>query len=88
MSGCNFTIPFEDSPEKVLIKARFAVESQGGNFTGDAAAGNFDVSVFGNSVAGSYAVNGKDLDIVITSKPFMIPCSAIEGFLKNQIGKD
>lgn len=88
MSGCNFTIPFEGSSEKVLVKARFAVESQGGNFTGDAAAGNFDVSVFGNNIAGSYTVNVQVLEIVISSKPFMIPCSVIEGFLKNQIGKD
>ena len=85
MSDCNFTIPFEGPAEKVLIKARFAVESQGGSFTGDSSAGNFAVSVFGNSIAGSYTVTGQDMNIIITSKPFMIPCSMIEGFLKNQI---
>jgi hypothetical protein len=85
MSGCNFIIPFEGAAEKLLIKARFAVESQGGNFTGDTESGNFDVSVFGNSIAGSYTVNGQDMNIVITDKPFMIPCNMIEGFLKNQL---
>ncbi|MEO6671398.1 MAG: hypothetical protein ABIN36_18080 [Ferruginibacter sp.] len=85
MADCNFSIPFEGPAEKVLIKARFAVESQGGTFDGDASAGTFAVSIFGNSIAGSYIVSGQDMNILITSKPFMIPCSMIEGFLKNQI---
>ena len=87
MSGCNFSIPFEGPAQKILVKARFAVESQGGNFNGDDAAGNFDVSMFGNSMAGSYNVNGQELNIVISSKPFMIPCSAIESFLKSHVNK-
>ncbi|MFT3911619.1 MAG: hypothetical protein QM737_19505 [Ferruginibacter sp.] len=85
MADCNFIIPFEGPAEKVLIKARFAVESQKGTFTGDVNAGDFAVNVFGNNIAGSYTVNGQDMNIIITSKPFMIPCSMIEGFLKSQI---
>ena len=85
MADCNFIIPFEGPAEKVLIKARFAVESQGGNFKGDTTSGDFDVNVFGNKIAGAYTVSGQDMNILITSKPFMIPCSMIEGFLKNQI---
>ncbi len=87
MSACNFTIPFEGSAEKLVIKARFAVESQGGNFTGDTMAGSFDVSVFGNNIVGSYTVDGQNFNIIITDKPFLIPCNAIEGFLKNQLTK-
>ncbi len=87
MSDCNFTIPFEGPADKLLIKARFAVESQGGNFTGDTNAGSFDVSVFGNNIVGSYTVNEQNFNIIITDKPFLIPCSAIESFLKNQLNK-
>jgi hypothetical protein len=68
-----------------MNKAKSAVESQGGNFTGDTTSGKFDVSVFGNSIAGSYEVAGQNLNIVIDSKPFLIPCSAIEGFLSKQL---
>ena len=78
-------IPFEGEAEKIMAKTRSAVVAQGGKFEGDASTGNFDVSVFGNSVAGSYNVSGQMLNIIIDSKPFMIPCSAIESFLKNQI---
>ena len=85
MSACNFSIPFSGSPEEVLGKARSFMQSQGGNFDGDTNNGNFNASVFGNTIAGSYTVTGQTLNIVIDSKPFMIPCSTIEGFLKNQI---
>lgn len=85
MSSCNFSIPFSGPAEKVFNKARSAVESQGGNFSGNTEAGKFDVSVFGNNVAGSYSLSGQLLNIVIDSKPFLVPCSAIESFLKNQV---
>ena len=86
MAACNFNIPFSGSAQEVLNKARNAVQSQGGTFDGDTNAGNFHVSVFGNTIAGAYTVSGQVMEIVIDSKPFLLPCSAIEGFLKNQIG--
>ena len=84
MSKCNFSIPFSGSPEDVFNKAKAAVEKQSGNFNGDASSGNFSINVFGN-ISGSYTVSGNQLDIVIEDKPMMIPCSAIETVLKNQI---
>lgn len=83
--ACEFSLPFTDNAESVLAKAKKAVEGQGGNFSGDASNGNFDVSVFGNKIVGEYTVSGQTLQINITDKPFMVPCSAIESFLKNQL---
>ena len=85
MSACNFTIPFTKSAMDVLEKAKKTVESQGGNFTGDENSGNFDVSIFGNTVVGSYAVIGQELNFDITDKPFLVPCNMIENFLKSQL---
>ena len=83
--ACDFSIPFSGNAEDVLAKAKKAVQGQGGNFSGDTSRGDFDVSVFGNKIVGNYTVNGQTLDVNITDKPFMVPCSAIESFLKNQI---
>ena len=85
MSECNFIIPFAGEATIVLEKAKKAVEKQSGNFTGDTSQGNFDVSLFGQAIVGTYTVTGNDLNIVIESKPFMVPCNAIESFLKSQI---
>lgn len=83
--ACDFSIPFSGDAESILAKARSAVQSQGGDFTGDTSSGDFNVSVFGNKIVGNYAVSGQTLNINITDKPFMVPCSAIESFLKGQL---
>ncbi len=85
MSACNFSIPFSSGAEDVLEKAKTAINSQGGNFNGDASGGSFDVSVFGNTIKGSYTVEGSTLNVVIDSKPFLVPCSTIESFLKSKM---
>jgi hypothetical protein len=83
--SCNFSLPISSDPETALAKARKAVQSQGGTFNGDTNSGNFSVSVFGNTIAGDYTVNGSDLVIAITEKPFLLPCPAIESYLKGAI---
>ena len=84
--ACNFNIPFNGDSTTIMNKAKSAVEGQGGSFTGDENAGAFDISLFGNKIAGSYKVNGQSLDVTIDEKPFMIPCNAIENFLTKQLG--
>jgi len=85
--ACEFSIPFSGTPATVLAKAKSAVESQGGTFTGNDAGGVFDVTVFGNTIKGRYTVSGQSLLINILSKPFFLPCSTIEGFLQNQLAR-
>jgi hypothetical protein len=82
---CNFSINFSGSADAALGKAKSAVEGQGGRFNGDTNSGDFEVTVFGNKVAGAYTVSGNELSVNITDKPFLLPCSAIEGFLKSQV---
>ena len=86
MSGCKFNIPFSGSAEEILAKAKSAIESQGGNFTGDLTAGNFDVSLLSNTIAGNYSVEGQNLQLNIDSKPVFLPCNAIESFLIKKLG--
>ena len=85
MSTCNFIIPFSGKAEDILQKAKSFVESQSGNFNGDIHAGNFDLSVFGNTIVGSYTTDGNELNLVISDKPFMVPCSLIESMLKQKL---
>lgn len=85
MSNCNFSIPFTGSAEDIFIRAKAAVEKQGGSFSGDVSGGNFSISVFG-TINGTYSVSGQQLNIEIHDKPMMIPCAAIENALKSQLG--
>ncbi len=85
MADCNFSIPFSGDAVSVLAKAKTAVQGQGGHFDGDEGSGKFDVSVFGSLISGSYTVSDQQLHITIESKPFLVPCSTIENFMKNQM---
>ncbi|MDQ2718785.1 MAG: hypothetical protein M3Z26_03345 [Bacteroidota bacterium] len=83
--SCNFNLNFSESPDVAIGKARAAVESQNGIFNGDINSGNFEVTAFGNTIKGKYTVAGQTLNLQITDKPFLIPCSMIENFLLKQI---
>lgn len=84
--ACNFSIPFSVPAQEILSKAKNAVESQGGIFNGDETSGSFSVTVFGNTIKGSYINSGNKLQITIDSKPMFVSCGMIESFLKNKIG--
>ncbi|MEO7834896.1 MAG: hypothetical protein ABIR50_06220 [Ginsengibacter sp.] len=83
--ACNFKLQFNEPPSVAVGKARAAVESQNGIFNGDETSGDFEVSVFGNTIKGNYAVTGQVLNLIITDKPFFVPCTTIESFLLKQI---
>ncbi len=83
--SCNFNLKFNEPAAMAVAKARAAVEVQNGTFNGDDASGNFEVSVFGNIIKGNYTVTGQILNLIITDKPFFVPCSTIESFLLKQI---
>jgi hypothetical protein len=85
MSDCNIKIPFTDSVPAAIAKAKAAIESQNGTFNGDENSGEFDVAVFGNTIRGNYSVTGKMLNLVITHKPFFVPCSTIESMLLKEL---
>ena len=85
MSDCKISIPFSGSVSGTIVKAKAAIENQNGIFTGDEYSGEFEVSVFGNIIKGNYNVDGKVLNLVITHKPFFVPCSTIESILIKEI---
>lgn len=85
MSSCNFKIPFSQPVSITLEKARAAIESQNGIFNGNDLAGDFEVTIFGNTIKGNYSVAGQTLNLLITEKPFFVPCTTIENFLLKQI---
>ncbi len=85
MPDCKISIPFNGSVSAAILKAKTAIENQNGMFTGDEHSGEFDVNVFGNTIKGNYIVAGQILNLVITHKPFFVPCSTIENILLKEI---
>ncbi len=85
MAACNFTIAFAKPADEILAKAKKTIESQNGSFNGNETEGHFDVTIFGNTIKGTYTVQGQSLNIDIVEKPFLIPCNMIETYLTGQL---
>ncbi|HUZ60417.1 MAG TPA: hypothetical protein VMU83_16725 [Hanamia sp.] len=85
MSTCDFNLSFSEPAAIAVEKARAAIESQNGIFSGDTNSGFFEVTIFGNTIKGNYRVSGQFLNLVITEKPFFVPCATIENFLQKEI---
>jgi hypothetical protein len=82
MAQCNFSIPFNSSPETLAAKAQQAIMGAGGSFQGDSTAGNFGVSTPLGDIRGSYTIQGSSIMITITNKPFLVSCGMIEKQLR------
>ena len=82
MSKCNFSIPFNGSPEPLISKAKSAITTTGGQFSGDVAGGEFSLPTFVGTITGSYDVSPTQINIEISDKPFFLPCSKIEEELR------
>lgn len=83
MAQCNFSIPFQISATEVAQKARNAIMEAGGNFQGDANAGNFEVSTPLGSIRGAYQIQNQVIHVAILSKPFLVGCGMIEKQLRS-----
>jgi len=90
MSSCNFIIPFSQSPEELITKARKGITATGGAFTGDVTSGDIVVPTPIGTIKGTYTIrnstiNNSVIEITITDKPFFVSCSRIENELPKQL---
>jgi hypothetical protein len=85
MQPVKIKLPITGTAQELVNKARMAVEKQSGVFTGDDNQGSFSLQVMGSAIAGEYLVDGEELIISITEKPFFVPAGVIEKFLLSQV---
>ncbi|MBK7299509.1 MAG: hypothetical protein IPI79_03330 [Moraxellaceae bacterium] len=78
-----FTVTPNDSLKETLDRVKQTIVSKGGTFTGTTEQGEFAGVTPVGKVKGKYVVKGKDIEIVITDKPFVAPMSIIEDRVRN-----
>ncbi|MGF7079612.1 hypothetical protein [Mucilaginibacter sp. UYCu711] len=86
-SCSTFNIPFTGTAVDVVKKIHDQVIAQGGIFTGDASAGQFDVGTPVGHIAGIYSITTpQQIDVDITRKPALVPsCKQIEDYITEHI---
>lgn len=83
--ACTFTIDLSRSPEDIVEKAKQMIEENGGSFAGDVIKGGYRVKLPIGSVEGNYTIEGSSIRFDITKKPMLVPCGAIESFLRDRL---
>jgi hypothetical protein len=75
---CQFSIPFSADKESLLNRAKQEIEREGGSFQGNGDGGNFRARTPIGSIEGSYQIEGQQIFLVITRKPFLLSCKKIQ----------
>jgi len=78
--SCNFTIeiPEEKQISELIEKGKEAFAQLNGEFTGDENKGEFSLASPVGQIAGNYEITGRKMEVNLTEKPMMLPCSMIE----------
>lgn len=79
---CQFIVPFSNSADLLMSKAKQEIQRAGGSFNGDGTQGSFRVKTALGTIGGSYQVAGQEILMVILKKPFLISCTRIEKELR------
>lgn len=83
--ACEFSIPFQQSADELVSKARTAISNAGGSFDGNPEAGVFSLKTPLGAVAGNYTIAGNHIFVVIGKKPIVVSCSLIRSTLQNYL---
>jgi hypothetical protein len=71
---CQFTLPFATDKESLINRAKREIERAGGVLQGDASQGNFRAKTPIGAIEGAYQIEGQQILLAITKKPFLLSC--------------
>jgi hypothetical protein len=81
-----FDVTFNGPAATLLANATTQIQAQGGTLTGDANAGNINISLpIVGAIAGTYKITGQTITITITQKPAFVPCDMITSKIKDAL---
>lgn len=86
MASCApFSVEFSGSAQELFIKIATMIHDHGGTITGGPSGGAFTVGTPLGTVSGTFTVSGQTCTITITQRPFLLPCSVIQNFIKSHL---
>jgi hypothetical protein len=85
MSDCRFQFEFPQTAESLVETIQTHVSRAGGRFEGSSTEGIFVLSTPVGTFRGDYSIAGQTIFLVVTEKPFFVPCGAIEARLAEYV---
>ena len=85
MAACSFSYPLQGDPQAAFDQARREIMRQGGTVTGTATRGTARVPSPVGAISMAYTVQGSQLAIDVTDKPWLASCGQIDTALGKAI---
>ena len=86
MASCSpFRVDFTGSAQDLFIKIATMIHDHGGTITGGPSGGAFTVGTPLGTVSDTFTVSSQTCTITITQRPFLLPCSVIQNFIKRHL---
>ncbi len=83
--SCTFNLPVNGTVEAFEQKVKAAIEKAGGELGQENGMAVFSISTPVGRVVGSYAIQGNDVKVDISDKPFFLSCDKIKEFLETYL---
>jgi hypothetical protein len=77
-----FDVPVPADLPALIARVQSLIVKEGGQFSGDVAAGRFSGMSPVGQIEGRYTVEGASIRVTITSKPMLAPCGTIEARIR------
>jgi len=74
-----FTIRLEADPKLLIAEVSALTSEHGIGFKGDEKEGAFDTGI----VSGKYEIEGDEMTVTVTDRPYKVNCPHLEGLLKD-----
>jgi hypothetical protein len=75
---CAFSLHFDTTSDALFQSARTEIINQGGTFTGTPQQGQASLPTDAGTVYWNYLVQGQNLKVTVTDKPWLVSCAAIQ----------
>lgn len=80
-----FSLPLNQDPDQALKHISASIIDAGGEFSGDTKSGIFSGKTSMGNIAGTYQIEGDEINIEITKKPMMLSKIAIKSTMREYL---
>lgn len=87
MADCSYSFPLQGNPQARFSSAKDAILKQGGTVTGSASSGMATVPSPAGTVSFTYQLQGQNLNVQVTDKPWLVSCTKIYDALSTAIAQ-
>jgi hypothetical protein len=87
VAKCNFSFQLQGDPQAGFVTAKNAILKQGGTVQGDADSGSASIPSPVGKIALAYEVQGSELLVEVTDKPWVVTCTQIQDALEKALAQ-